>query len=413
MKKNKRIIIIGGGAAGFFAAANLSSFVKSNEFEIFILEKSNKILSKVKISGGGRCNVTNVSNQISDLLKNYPRGAKELKRVFRKFSNKDTVEWFESKGALLKAEPDGRMFPETDNSQTIIDCLLNECNNSNVKIQLNSNVKSIKKEDNQFKITCEETIYFADYVLICSGGFAKSSGYSFIENTGHSISPLAPSLFTFNIKKNPVTELMGLSVKNAKVRINGTNFQYSGPVLITHWGLSGPAVLKLSAFAALHLQKVNYQAGITVNWVNAENEEQVRTEIRNLILNKKTSSPQNTNFYNLPERLWIYLINKSEINPHKNWSEQNAKSINKLINSLYSDSYDINGKTTFKEEFVTSGGVNLNEINFETMESKLCSNLFFAGEVLNIDGITGGFNFQAAWSTAWVASQSIVSKIND
>ena len=410
-KKKTRIIIIGGGAAGFFAAANIGLNSDSGEREIIILEKSNKILSKVRISGGGRCNVTNATSDISQLLKNYPRGNKELRKVFRKFSVEQTVEWFNEKGVVLKTEPDGRVFPKSNSSQTIVDCLEKACYFSGVKVILHNEVKSIQKEAEIFKVTCNHQTINADIVLVTTGGFPKKNGYHFLKDTGHAITDPIPSLFTFNIEKDAVTELMGLSVNNVMLKIAGTSLQYTGPVLITHWGFSGPAVLKLSAFGATHLNKLNYNTIILINWINAINEEETKHKLKQHIQQKLTAYPHNTNFFNLPERLWNYLLIKSGIEMKKNWSEQTGKSVNKLVSLLFSDCYTINGKTTFKDEFVTCGGISLKEIDFNTMESKLSSGLFFAGEVIDIDGITGGFNFQAAWSTAWVAANTILEKL--
>ena len=406
----KKVVIIGGGAAGFFAANELLGGCLQNSISVTILEKSNKILSKVKVSGGGRCNVTNSTKEISKLVACYPRGQKELKKVFKKFATVETINWFQDRGVELKTEEDGRVFPKSDSSQTIIDCLLQPVKFGILEIVLNAEVKLIEKNNRSFIVKTESAFFHADYIIVTSGGYYKPQGYSYLKHLGHTIIDPVPSLFTFNIKDHPLKSLMGVSVKESKVRIMGTDLQYSGPILITHWGFSGPAVLKLSAFGALYLHKAAYKNGILINWVNARDEDEVRAKINECIVQKSTSFPHLTNFYRLPDRLWKYLLIKSEIELNKNWSEQGKKSINKLVNAIFLDTYEINGKTTFKEEFVTCGGINLDDVEFETMESKLVTGLYFAGEVLDIDGITGGFNFQAAWSTAWVAARSIQNK---
>lgn len=406
----KQIIVIGGGAAGFFAAINVAEM--HPDYRVIILEKSNKLLSKVRISGGGRCNVTNHTFEISELVKNYPRGAKELRQVFSRFAVQDTINWFEKRGVKLKAEPDGRMFPVTDSSETIIDCFLSEAQRLNVKINLEEEVLSIVAchqtsniKHQTIEVQTFKQTYLADAVICSSGGHNQKKNYSFIEKAGHSISPLIPSLFTINLKNEGITELMGLSVKNATVKVEGTKHHYTGPVLITHWGFSGPAVLKLSAFAAKDFFEKDYNAGILINWTGDLNEELVSSELAGY-MNEK-SLMVNTPLFELPKRLWEYILLRAELPLNKPWIELGKKQLNKLAQVLCNDRYEMRGKTTFKEEFVTSGGVNLKEIDFKTMQSKIVPNLYFCGEVLDIDGITGGFNFQNAWSTAFVAASSI------
>lgn len=411
----KQIIIIGGGAAGFFAAINVAQL--HPDYRVIILEKSNKLLAKVRISGGGRCNVTNHTFDINELLKNYPRGYKELRQVFSRFSVEDTIAWFEQRGVSLKTEADGRMFPVTDSSETIIDCFLNEAKRLNIKINLEEEVLSItpntqttKHQTSNIKpqtivIQTNKQTYIADAVICSSGGHNQKKNYNFIEATGHTISQLIPSLFTINLKKEKITELMGLSVQHATVKVEGTKHHYTGPVLITHWGFSGPAVLKLSAFAAKDFFEKDYNANILINWTGDLTEEVVKEELikhsslKSLILNQP--------LFDIPKRLWEYLLQKAEIPLQKPWIELGKKQQNKLAQVLSNDVYPMRGKTTFKEEFVTSGGVNLKEIDFKTMQSKIVPNLYFCGEVVDIDGITGGFNFQNAWSTAFVAASSI------
>ncbi|MBC7694406.1 MAG: NAD(P)/FAD-dependent oxidoreductase [Burkholderiales bacterium] len=402
MPAKKLILIIGGGASGFFAAINAAA--NFPEAKIIILEKSNKILSKVKVSGGGRCNVTHHCFENGELIKNYPRGEKELRQVFSQFSVQDTIEWFLKRGVKLKTEPDGRMFPESNSSETIINCFLLEAQKLNIDINLSEEVLSIEKaQDDSLKVKSSKQTYMADAVICSIGGHNQEKNYQFLKQCGHTIDALIPSLFTLNLPQSNIKELMGLSVKNGTVKVNGTKHQYTGPVLITHWGLSGPAVLKLSAFAAYDFFKLNYQAGISVNWTGTLNEELLKEEL-SLQLGSK-SLIVNTPLFEIPKRLWEYLILRSDIPLSKPWIELGKKQLNKLSQVLCNDGYDMHGKTTFKEEFVTSGGINLKEVNFKTMESKIVPHLFFCGEVLNIDGITGGFNFQNAWSTAWIAAK--------
>lgn len=397
----KQIIVIGGGAAGFFAAINISEMHPDSE--IIILEKSGKLLSKVKVSGGGRCNVTNLCLDNSELVKNYPRGYRELKQVFSRFSVKDTIEWFRKHGVELKAESDGRMFPITNSSETIIGCFMNEAKKNGIKIHLQEEVLSLTPlPNNQIKVKTTKQNYLADAVICSIGGNNQIKNYQFIMNAGHTIEPPIPSLFTINLPNDRVTELMGLSVGNARVKVSGMKHEYSGPVLITHWGLSGPAVLKLSAFAAKDFFEANYNADILVNWCRELNEDEVRI-LLNKNLNLK-SFVSNTPMFDFPKRLWDYFLEKSEISSQKPWNELSRKQQNKLSQILTADIYKMKGKTTFKEEFVSCGGVNLKEIDFKTLQSKLIPSLYFCGEVINIDGITGGFNFQNAWSTAFIAA---------
>jgi len=419
----KLIIVIGGGAAGFFSAINAA--INFPENKIIILEKSNKILSKVRVSGGGRCNVTHHCFENNELIKNYPRGEKELRQVFSQFSVQDTIDWFLKRGVKLKVEPDGRMFPESNSSETIINCFLQEAQKYNIDINLNEEVLELNSDnvsssvvenfnlrfdsaqrDNVIVKTSKQT-YKADAVICSIGGHNQEKNYSFLKQCGHTIDELIPSLFTLNLPQSHIKELMGLSVKSGTVKVIGTKHQYTGPVLITHWGLSGPAVLKLSAFAAYDFFKLNYQAGISLNWTGTLNEEVLKEEL-SLQLGSKALIV-NTPLFEIPKRLWEYLVLRSDIPLSKPWIELGKKQMNKLAQVLYNDVYDMHGKTTFKEEFVTSGGINLKEVNFKTMESKKVPHLFFCGEVLNIDGITGGFNFQNAWSTAWIAAKNIIT----
>lgn len=409
-----KVTIVGGGAAGFFSAINVATNYPFAE--IVILEKSNKILSKVRISGGGRCNVTHNCMEISKLSANYPRGNKELKSIFKQFDVQQTVEWFSQRKVDLKTESDERMFPTSNESQTIIDCFVAQCNILGIKIEINSGVQKVAQNEQGFKIDIHKTSpddkytdsanMLSDYIIIACGGNPNLNAYTWIENLGHSISKPIPSLFTFNDTTKHFATLMGLSVPNAEVKIMGTKFVQTGPLLITHWGLSGPCVIKLSAWAAEYLHAANYNFTVLVSWIGSSKEEQTRLQI----LNYKTTHPKQTVTKNvalsqLPLRLWLKLCELSEIQEDKIYGEMSVRHINKLVENLIRCQFIIKGKTTFKDEFVTCGGVDLNEIDMNTMESKLIKNIFFAGEVLNIDGITGGFNFQSAWSTGWVAAR--------
>ena len=396
-----RIAIIGGGAAGFMAA--ITAKLHNGKNEVVLFEKSNKVLAKVKISGGGRCNVTNACFSVSQLIKNYPRGEKFLKNAFPHFHTQDTIDWFESRGVPLKAEADNRMFPISDNSQSIVDCLMNEIDKLGVELKLQSVISKIEKVENQFLLEINHQENYFDKVIIATGGSPKLSGFDWINNLQKNIIEPVPSLFTFNIPKDGITELMGVVASNATVRIQGTKIKHSGPLLITHWGMSGPAVLKTSSFGARYLFDNNYNFNVQINWTDFNEE-----EYQNLIAQNKTSNRliTNKNPFEIPSRLWNFIVQKSQISELKKWNELSKKDVNKLLNHLMNDVYAVKGKTTFKEEFVTSGGVDLNDINSQTMESKNCKGLYFCGEVMNIDGVTGGFNFQAAWTSGFLAGKN-------
>lgn len=381
--------------------------MKNSNYKIKILEKTNKILSKVKISGGGRCNVTNHCFDNYELIKNYPRGSKELIQVFSKFSVEQTINWFKQQGVILKTEADGRMFPYTNNSQTIIDCFINLAIKYDIEIITQCEVKSITKNQNKFNVITEKNNLEPDALIVALGGHNKLSAYKLISEMGHTIDEPIPSLFTLNLPDEIIKkELQGISVKNAQIKIVNSKLSYNGPVLITHWGFSGPAVLKLSAFAAEDFFKSAYKAGIIINWVFPLKSNEIENQLKIIQKELHRSLPYTNPSFNLPKRLWEFLCLASGIDNSKPWAEISNKQLNKLIENLTRSNYKMEGKTTFKEEFVTCGGVNLKEIDFKTMQSKLVPNLFFCGEVLNIDGITGGFNFQNAWSTAWVCAQS-------
>lgn len=399
-----KVAVIGGGAAGFFAA--ISCKVHHPESIVTIYERSNKLLSKVKVSGGGRCNVTNACPTISQFVKSYPRGGQQLKKVFHQFGQPDTVAWYESRGVELKAEEDDRMFPTTDNSQTIIDCLLTEARKLGIHIRKRCQVDRLEATAEGFHIhsSIGETVQM-DKVIIASGGSPKIQGFDWLVDLGHTVEPPVPSLFTFNIPKDNITELMGITITDAKVHIQSTKLAYQGPVLVTHWGMSGPAVLKLSAWGARVLASMGYHFTVQVNWLAGQSEHEVRDKLMAHLKGFGKRKIVNKNPFDLPSRFWAFLLSKSAINETKTWTDLGKKDTNRLINTLVNDAYHVRGKTTFKEEFVTCGGVNLAEVDFKTMQSKIVHNLYFAGEVLDVDGITGGFNFQAAWSTGFVAGK--------
>tara|TARA_B100000609_G_scaffold108875_1_gene86433 strand:+ start:307 stop:1512 length:1206 start_codon:yes stop_codon:yes gene_type:complete len=395
--------IIGGGASGFFTAINTKENFPNSE--IIIFEKSNKLLTKVLVSGGGRCNVTNSERSISVFSRSYPRGERQLKKLFGRFNNQHVIEWFKNKGVELVSEADRRMFPKSNTSQTIYDLFVSQADKLGVKINLKSTVTSIKQEGEQITIQVNGQKLLFDKVIVCTGGSPKLSGLNWLKSLGHKIEEPVPSLFTFNILNKKITQLMGLSVLNAMVSIEGTKLKNTGPLLITHWGLSGPAVLKLSSFGARFLAYKNYNFKISVSWCGENNFEKVKDEMRSIINTNKNKKLLSIRPYNFPKRLWSYLLERSELSEKKPCLELGKKQLNKLINTICNDGYLVNGKTTFKEEFVTCGGISLKSVNLKNLESKHIKNLYFAGEILNIDGITGGFNFQAAWTTAFIASK--------
>lgn len=397
-----KIGVIGAGAAGYFAAIHAAQ----GGAEVTIVEKTSKSLAKVKISGGGRCNVTHSAFEISNLSKNYPRGEKFLKKVFRHFSVRDTVQWFESRGVSLKTESDGRMFPVSDDSQSIIDALQSTAYHSGIKVVFNFAVQEIVKTDTCFKLIAKDKTLEFDRIVVCTGGSPKMEGFSFLSNFKHTIEPPIPSLFTFNTPHEPIRKLMGITVPDAYVRLEGTKMAYRGPLLITHWGLSGPAVLKLSAFGAKWLFDQQYKANAHIRWGNDWTEDWLLQQLLSFQKNHPKKKINSNALLGLPSRLWEHLCERSEIGSDNLWQNLPKKQFNKVVQNLFCYIVAVEGKTTFKEEFVTSGGIVLDEVNTETMESKLVDGLFFAGEVLNVDGITGGFNFQAAWSTGYLAGVS-------
>lgn len=409
VKKQLQIVIIGGGAAGYFSA--ITAARANPTAKVTILEKSGQVLSKVKVSGGGRCNVTHACFDVSALVKYYPRGEKQLRGPFTRFSPKDTVEWFAEAGIQLKTEADGRMFPVTDDSSTIVNCLEGEAEHAGVIVRKKTGVKKIIRQENAFLVQLlEEGELYADRILVATGGNPSLSGFNWLSELGHSVVSPVPSLFTFNIPGNNVVELMGVSVALARIKIEGTSFQNEGPLLITHWGMSGPAVLKLSSLAARFLSDRNYKFRIRVSWLPLMKEDEVRKELLEVKSSSAARIINSSNPFDLPRRLWEYLVEKAGIPKQLEWGNCPRQHLNKLISSLVDDLYEVNGKTTFKEEFVTCGGIDLKEIDFKTMESKLVPGLYLAGEVLDIDAVTGGFNFQAAWTTGYLAGLAMADE---
>jgi predicted Rossmann fold flavoprotein len=406
------VVVIGGGAAGFFGAITCAQTPPHTQ--VTLLEAGRTPLTKVRISGGGRCNVTHHCFDSAQLVRSYPRGGKELRGAFTRFQPKDTIAWFESRGVRLKTEADGRMFPVTDNSETIVNCLMETAREVGVKLHTNAMVKSVRKRVNfptqkgfEIALKTGEKLE-CDRLLIATG--SNPLGYRFARDLGHTIELPVPSLFTFNINDPRLQDLAGVSVENVCVRLinrDRTQLEQTGPLLITHWGISGPAVLKLSAWGARILYEHHYQMPLVINWVPPYNSETLRQYLLEI---KSDNSKRKIYSYSplpIPKRLWQRFITFIGIDPQTSWAELSKKALNQLIQELTQGQYKIQGKGVFKEEFVTCGGVKLKEIDFKTMESKICPWLYFAGEVLNIDGITGGFNFQSAWTTAWIAGQAM------
>jgi len=402
----EKLVVIGGGAAGFFCAINAARL--NPNLDVCILEKSNKLLAKVKVSGGGRCNTTHACFEIPELVQKYPRGQNFLKKTFHWFNTNDTIEWFAFRGVDLKTEADGRMFPQTNDSQTIIDCLLKEADKYKVQVQLQTSVEKISiNEEGTFLLQTVNKTFEANYVCVATGGFPKAQQFDFITNLGHSIEAPVPSLFTFNMPGNTITELMGVSVPEAQVKIAGSKITATGPLLITHWGMSGPAILKCSAWGARELANTNYQFTIRVNWIPAYAEQDLRTAWPLIRAEEGNGKMGGRNPFELPSRLWLHLLTVSGIDAGVSWATLTAAAQNKLITALTAFECKVSGKTTFKDEFVTCGGIKLTEIDANTMQSKLHKGLYFAGEIMDIDGITGGFNFQNAWTSGWIAAKSI------
>ena len=407
----KRIVIVGGGAAGFFGAITCAQ--SNPRHEVILVERTSKLLAKVRISGGGRCNVTHHCFNAHQLTRFYPRGEKFLKKAFKHFAAADTVAWFEKRGVKLKTEADGRMFPVTDSSETIIHCLVEEARRAGVKIQLNTGVDAILVSQDsqagfQLRLSTGEVLA-ADKVLIGTGGSPKIQGYGWLQDLGHTIIPPVPSLFTFNVPASPLRELPGISVGQAKVKVSGQALEEEGPLLITHWGFSGPAILKTSAWGARKLHDLNYRFTALINWVPPYTEESLRAFLQDYRRQYPRRVVQANPLFTLSQRLWKALSTLAEIPEKTIWAELPARNQNKLVEQLLRGPFEVQGKTTFKEEFVTCGGIDLQQVDPLTMESRVQPGLYFAGEVLDIDGITGGFNFQAAWTTGYLAGRSLAA----
>jgi len=400
-----RIAIIGAGAAGCFAAANVPP-----GHVVIVFEKGSKPMQKVKVSGGGRCNVTHACFEVSELIRRYPRGQSLLKRSLHQFGPQQTLDWFAARGVAIKEESDGRMFPETDDSQTIIDCIWGAMMKVGAQVRFGKAVRNAMRDDDGWALHFEDgSMHRCDAVLLAPGSLQKPDQWAWLTALGHTIQPPAPSLFTFNLPGNAITQLMGVAVPQVTVKLAGTKIAQGGPLLITHWGFSGPAVLRTSAWAARALQERAYHCTILVNWLSDVSEPELKERIQELRQEQGKGLVWNRNPFELPRRLWEVLLQRIGIAESTRWGELPAAAQQKLITSLVADPYEMKGKTTFKEEFVTCGGVTISEINPQTMESRLAPGLYFAGEAIDVDGITGGYNFQHAWSSGWIAAQKMGS----
>lgn len=413
-----RVVVVGGGAAGFFAA--ITAAQANPHAQVTLLEASRQPLAKVRISGGGRCNVTHACFEPSGLIQNYPRGGKALLGAFSRFQAKDTITWFATHGVPLKTEADGRMFPITNNSETVVNCLMDTALSSGVKVHTGTPVVQVKIHSSPLPVEGKQggfdvvlksgEKWYCDRLLLATG--SNPIGYKIAQELGHTIEPPVPSLFTFNIKDEKLRALAGVSVDSVRLRLTvpeKPQIEQTGPLLITHWGLSGPVVLKLSAWGARVLHSRNYQTPLLINWLPHLKQEQVRQKLLT-VKNEWAKRPISLHRgVDLPHRLWQYIISRAGITPEDRWAELSNKTLNQLVQELTQAQFFISGKGVFKEEFVTCGGVNLKEVNFKTMESKIVPGLYFAGEILDIDGVTGGFNFQSAWTTAYLGGLSVNS----
>ena len=399
---HKDVIIVGGGAAGFFAAINIAE--QNPGLKVTILERAKEGLAKVKVSGGGRCNVTHAEFIPQELIQNYPRGEKELLGPFHQFMTGDTIEWFEKRGVALKIEDDGRMFPVSNSSQTIIDCFLNEAEKHQVEVCYNHAVKAIANQNDVFKIETSQGSFSADKILVATGSNPKI--WNILEGIGHTVSQPVPSLFTFNIKDERIQDIPGVVAQDVEVNVLDTDLWSEGPLLITHWGMSAPSILKLSAFGALELAQRGYKFKVKINfikWTFEDCLDALKTLKQDLAKKTVFKSTQ----FELPKRLWHKLVLASDMDTETRWADLNKSQLEHLASQLTQAVFQVDGKSTFKEEFVTAGGVNLKEVNFKTFESKCVKNLYFAGEVINVDAVTGGFNFQNAWTGAYIAAKNI------
>ena len=402
MNQDFDILIVGGGAAGFFSAINIVE--RNPKLKVAILERGKEVLSKVRVSGGGRCNVTHACFEPNELVKYYPRGEKELRGPFHQFCSGDTIEWFEKHGVELKIEDDGRMFPVSNSSQTIIDCFLTASHKLGITILTGQSVQSIFKKDNCWKIETQTENYLAEKLILATGSNPKI--WDMLHTFGHAIITPVPSLFTFNIKDPRIKELPGIATQ-VSVKVIGSKLESTGPLLITHWGMSGPAILKLSAWGARILHDKNYQFAIEVNWLNDIETEEAETLLKELKQEHAKKTVAKKSPLEVQNRLWESLVLASGIGAETKWADLSKIQLHNLANQLTKGIFQVNGKSTFKEEFVTAGGIDLKEINFKTMESKIHPNLYFAGEIVNIDAITGGFNFQNAWTSGFIVANAI------
>ena len=402
MNQNFDIIIVGGGAAGFFTA--ISIVEKNPKMKVAILERGAEVLQKVRISGGGRCNVTHACFEPNELVKFYPRGEKELRGPFHQFCAGDTIAWFENHGVELKIEADGRMFPVSNSSQTIIDCFLKATQKLGIAVLTGQSVRSIFKKDKVWKIETQNEHYLTEKLVLATGSNPKI--WEMLQTFGHAVVSPVPSLFTFNIKDSRIKELPGVAVQ-VTVKVKDTKLSSTGPLLITHWGMSGPAILKLSAWGARILHDKNYQFTIFINWLNDEDTADVEKKLKDLKQEHAKKSVSKKSPFELTNRLWESLVLASAIEAETKWADLSKIQLQNLANQLTNGTFQVNGKSTFKEEFVTAGGIDLKEINFKTMESKLHENLYFAGEIVNIDAITGGFNFQNAWTSGFIVASAV------
>jgi predicted Rossmann fold flavoprotein len=402
MMHNYTIVIVGGGAAGFFTAINIVE--KNPKLKVAILERGNEVLTKVRISGGGRCNVTHACFEPNELVKYYPRGERELRGPFHQFCSGDTVEWFSKHGVELKTEEDGRMFPVSNSSQTIIDCFLKATQKLGITVLTGQSVQSIFKKDDIWKIDTQHETYVAEKLILATGSNPKI--WDMLQNHGHVIVTPVPSLFTFNIKDARIAALPGVS-SVVSLKVKDTKLASTGPLLITHWGMSGPAILKLSAWGARVLHEKKYQFTIFVNWLNDIESDAVEKILKDLKQEHAKKVVVKKSPFDFPNRLWESLVLASDIKDDIKWADLSKIQLQNLTNQLTNCSFQVNGKSTFKEEFVTAGGIDLKEINFKTMESKLNKNLYFTGEIVNIDAVTGGYNFQNAWTSAFILANAI------
>ncbi len=401
--KTYDVIIAGGGAAGFFAAINIAE--SAPHLKIAILERGKEVLTKVRVSGGGRCNVTHACFVPTELVKFYPRGEKELRGPFHAFASGDTIEWFEKHGVALKIEDDGRMFPVSDSSQTIIDSFLNATQKLKIDVLTGQSIQSLFKSGNGWKIDTQNESFSCSKLVLATGSNTKI--WELLRELGHSIIEPVPSLFTFNIKDARIRDLPGIA-SVAHVRVEGTKLEASGPLLITHWGMSGPAILKLSAWGARILAEKNYQFTISVNWLPEYDMADIDQMLRDLKSEQAKKVVAKNPMFGLPKRLWESLVHASGIPDDMRWADLSKNHLSELTQQLGAGHFQVNGKSTFKEEFVTAGGIDLREVNFKTMESKILPNLYLAGEILNIDAITGGFNFQNAWTGGYLVARAVV-----